>query len=273
MMKMGMRLDKSQITPITWRWQTLGAGTWKKDLYVMAGYTDFDVMVVGGAGGPTGRVQTTDDYFFISSGGGGAMYRKSGKLKDLPSVCNYFVGAAGTKGADKLPLGTAGYCGYGTDGQASWFGYDQYSNWARGEGGGRGERGYVSQSTMSWGQGGFGGGYGNASGGEGAGSGVAGTDGGLVVGSDYVYSTGGGGSTGLVKSDGVTLEAARAGKAGAVGAGNIYRAPGEAIQSTNFSGGGGGANIAPFTGGAAEYFGTGWNNTVSKHGIVLLRVS
>lgn len=85
--------------------------------YIALGFTHYEVMCVGGAGGRAGksnfRFQTPNLTYEIfsmgGSGGGGGFEMVTGALADLPDACAVVVGAAGVDGAN----GVYSYGAYG----------------------------------------------------------------------------------------------------------------------------------------------------------------
>lgn len=74
--------------------------------FIGLGYTHFEVMCVGAAGGRggystyfKGGTYATDVISFGGGGGGGGMHIVAGLLVDLPEVCEVIVGQAGAHGA------------------------------------------------------------------------------------------------------------------------------------------------------------------------------
>ena len=124
MMKMQMRLDKSQVSDsVTPRYLTPGSYSFDRSLLSMAGYTKFDVMIVGASGGKCGtawgNTSQTIDMKRCGGGGGGAL-RIQGNLVDLAAVTPIVVGAAGADAAADST--TRGKAPDGAPGGASTFG-------------------------------------------------------------------------------------------------------------------------------------------------------
>lgn len=266
-----MRPQKAQLKTTTWKWTT-GSGTWKKTPFVQVGYKNFDVMVVGGAGGRSGRAggagagpegDSSTRYAYPAGGGGGASRRFTGLLSNLAPVTYYGVGAKGTNGGNSgisSNIPTHGgffedvkWAGNGTPGGLSYFTSDALDVSAEGGEGGEGGEvsGVVHRVT-------------GAVGGTGGGTTALGT--GIW---DDVAKIGDGGHGGRGAITGGVAEGNGSDGAG-VGAGDIYRATGESTQPDNYGGTGGGANIAPIKGGAAELYGTG--SGASGNGVVYLKV-
>lgn len=89
----------------------------KKEDWIALGYTNYEVMCVGAAGGMGGKSDFAmglyaSNYNIFSmggAGGGGGLEVVSGSLEDLPDECAVVVGSAGTNGAD----GVYSYGAYG----------------------------------------------------------------------------------------------------------------------------------------------------------------
>jgi hypothetical protein len=95
--------------------------------YVDLGYTKFDVLCIGAAGGRGGNAAPplgTGGSYIAAYGGGGAgggMQIVSGLLSSLPSSCAVVVGAAGADGTDDLTPGSLAAVTNGGDGGLSSF--------------------------------------------------------------------------------------------------------------------------------------------------------
>lgn len=85
--------------------------------YVALGYTEYDVICIGAAGGRGANVAIVhgwtieydawpDYYFFGAAGGGGGMHRVQGNLSELPDVCPVEIGVPGLPGGINGDLGT-----------------------------------------------------------------------------------------------------------------------------------------------------------------------
>ena len=238
---------------------------------MMFGYTDYDVIVVGAAGGRGGKLvgsgggltQTS----YGSGGGGGASKRRQGKLIDLSPNVSVVVGAVGAKGPDVTGGGTI--VSVGAAGGLSSFGS------LSAEGGLGGDSGrIVGGSTFSYPIGGAGG---SPTGSSRPVGGINGSQApGIGTWDDVLQQgSGGGGNSGRLTQNigNPEILAAGAGAAGSESTGNPYRSSGEAVQSVSYGGGGGGANIAPITGDVAEYYGSGWNNPATRNGVVVVKIS
>jgi hypothetical protein len=274
MMLAAMRPQKTQIADLYKYNAGAGQSFSRRDLAIMFGYTDYDVLVVGGSGGRSGYVQVT---FFDSTlgqnvtttmygcgGGGGASRRLTGKLLDLPASVAVEVGAQGSTSADQVGANKTSIGGVG--GSSSF-------NGVAVEGGQGGHTGTI-QSSGAMTQYSEGGSGGSPTGASRPLGGQAVTSRAPAAGTwDTVnnYGFGGGGGIGRVNTHYGIASEVQAGAAGASGSGDTFKASGEAAQSVT-GGGGGGANDAPVTGGAAEYRGTGWNSG-NGQGIVALKLS
>jgi hypothetical protein len=137
-MKMLMRPQKSQL-PDTYIWDAPVWTSWKAGIHKLAGYRNFDVLLVGAAGGPSGRAEgKTSSGKTITAhpggGGGGGSLRAAGDLLTLADSVGVLAGEAGSSGSD---AGLTGSAGDGTDG------YDTYfATWSA-TGGKGGKGGYV----------------------------------------------------------------------------------------------------------------------------------
>lgn len=272
MMLMAMRLQKTQLTDAL-KW-TSGVATFKRDPYLMAGYRNFDVMVVGGSGGRAGyamnpwndpQLGPMKDYWYGAGGGGGSSKRVLGSLSDLATSIDISVGAAGSNGAN----------GTNTSGDGGRGGNSTFGGVAIAYGG-YGGYGAV-MGTYSWSKISVGGEGANPDGSKGPLGGFkSGTNRSPGIGTwDNVLmeGSGGGGGNGAntTYSSGSYTYPPQAGGGGANGA-DGYLAAGEAIQSTYYGGGGGGANIKPHTGGSNEDYGSGYNHGRGG-GVVSLKLS
>jgi hypothetical protein len=121
MRKMQMRLQKNQLPLSNVLEFTVTGASFDRSLYSEAGYTDYEALVVGGAGGKSGNAYgnaTQDIVMYGSGGGGGGSIRLKGKLADLPVRTSVIVGSAGVGGADSNVRTKAGD---GVDGDSSSF--------------------------------------------------------------------------------------------------------------------------------------------------------
>lgn len=77
----------------------LGDGaTFEKADYVALGYTNFEVICIGAAGGRGGSFAAQGYTNLGGAGGGGGLHRVSGLLADLPDSCAVAVGQGGADG-------------------------------------------------------------------------------------------------------------------------------------------------------------------------------
>lgn len=255
-MKMAMKIDKSQVKSL--EKFTSGSGSFRRTIPIQAGFTTFEVMLIGGAGGRnTGLAEI---HRGAGGGGGGSMIVKA-LLKDLPEVTAYSVGAKGADGGPydggeaggNTTFGTAAaYGGQGAtgiigapdiagrpednDAIASFGGAGGGNSWNAGAGGAGGHGKYVWNGTTTPGASPTGGTW--ASLGNGNGGGKGGGGGAGRSGRNSIASEPTGGAQGAYSSD-------------------LYAwAPGGAVISANYGGYGGGASLDPITG-VPEYFGTG----------------
>jgi hypothetical protein len=193
------------------------------------GYTHFEVICIGGAGGHGGGIDTDNTGTTVRSyggaGGGGGFHRIRGLLSALPDSCPVVVGTGGSAGATQSGnppnLGTVSD---GGDGGASTFN----TNTCRASGGKGGKRVQANSVTVSSQANGGEGGIGNrtvAGGGAAGGTagiptaggpGTPGTNGvdGSISNSGVVGKGGGGGAGGVGTYAGVTCNAATSGGRG-----------------------------------------------------------
>lgn len=242
--------------------------SFEKGPYVVAGYTTFDVICIGGGGGKGGGTEGPDtnnsSIYLVSyggEGGGGAFHRVRGLLSVLPDIVPVQVGGAGANGLD-------GDLGENTDGSEG--GPSQFGDLAAASGGRGGlrvfTRSIVDPPGSDGGEGGVGGTIFTGGGAEG---GLAGQLGPFVAGTPGVDGTlisgvgggGGGGAGGVGKMGGVTQLPATTGGRGAYDPSDpsVY-GPAGAIGNDPISGAQGivpgkasGARITPFDGSNRVY--------------------
>lgn len=258
-----MRPQKGHLTPVIK--VVNGNAVFDRTKYMHAGYTTYDCILVGGAGGYGGRsYYNGNNYAYGAGGGGGGLLRIQGDLRDLPTDWLTLEGGyAGTKGADQGNKVTGNT---GTTGGTSSFGFDWRAFGGKGGGGGRVDftSGIGGSANLS--DGGDGGGNSLGLGTIGIGSTggadaaapnhTAATAGSAAAISTTVGGGGGGGETGKVETNNLVMYAATfAAKNGNVNATEGTTGPGGATSS-NKGGCGGGGNIALVTGGATEYYGS-----------------
>lgn len=265
MMKMTMRLQKKQLGNTLIK-KTVSS-TFERGPYLAAGFTQVDVMLVGGGGGRAGNAGEVsgDSNFVIGAGGGGGGFkRQTLNLVDLARSEAVLIGGAGGIGSDAGPGGGNA----GTGGQGGTTTLATIS--APGGMGGVGGRVLAGGGIVSYGVGGAGSSPDSASGAPGKTTqngdfGVATSASGVVVGS------GGGGGAGRVREES-TVWARTSGGSGSAGLSNIYRHLSPDLTNNTQSGrSGGGANIAPITGGAAEYYGSVGAGSTSQ-GVAVIKV-
>lgn len=237
--------------------------------YIENGYTNFDVMCIGGGGGMGGGIDTANTGTLVRSfggaGGGGGLHRVQGLLSALPAECTVIVGAGGPVGdehASNPALTTDGI-----DGGSSSFN----GTTCRASGGKGGKRVQTNSLTLSTeadgGEGGIGDSTtpgGGAAGGQAGtptstGPGTPGSAGADGSWNGVIGSGGGGGAGGVGKygSGGVTANAATAGGRGSYNPGDtsvygLNGVPSADLAGTGalnvLPGGAGGAKTAPLTG-------------------------
>ncbi len=185
-------------------------------VYISKGYTNFDLICVGGAGGGGGGIDTSNTgtllRSFGGSGGGGGIHRVRGVLSALPVNVPVVIGLGGAKGSDHSfdPNATTD----GLDGGASTFNGTTCMA-SGGLGGSRVQSN--SDTTSTFADGGQGGVGGQTTPGGGAAGGTAGTptalgpgtlgtpgqdgtwDGVIGSGAGVIGSGGGGGAGGVGK--------------------------------------------------------------------------
>jgi hypothetical protein len=109
--------------PKTIPFDDVGSHDFDTEHWMDLGYTDFDVICIGGGGGRGGGIDTGNTgtlwRTYGGEGGGGGYHRVQGKLAGLPSPCPVVVGAAGVIGHEDVsnPLSTTD----GTNGSYSSF--------------------------------------------------------------------------------------------------------------------------------------------------------
>jgi hypothetical protein len=262
-------------------------------VYLNKGYTNFDVICIGGGGGMGGGIDTANTGTLIRSyggaGGGGGYQRVHGLLSALPNPVPVVVGAGGTLGAEHAsnPALTTN----GGDGGASTFN----TNTCRASGGQGGRRVQSNSLTATTLANGGDGGIGNRTnpGGGGAG-GVAGTPSSTgpgtagTAGTDGLFAQdigggGGGGAGGVGKygGGGTTCNAATNGGRGSYNPGDtsVY-APGDtpdndpsSLSLSVLPGGAGGAKAAPVNGLPTIYGNSKGVRAVGDPGVVILRLT
>lgn len=269
--------------------------TFDTQKYIDDGYTHFDVICIGGAGGMGGGIDTggagTQIRSYGGAGGGGGFHRARGLLAALPATCPVVVGAGGALGAEHVsdPAGTTN----GGNGGASSFN----TNTCRasgGEGGKRVQSNSVTVTTQA--HGGAGGAGNRVTVGGGAAGGVAGTptatgpgtpgtagaDGTFI---NNVGKGGGGGAGGVGKTGSVVCNAGTAGGRGSYNPGDtsVYgpgepAGLGETTGSQNVKpGGASGAKASPLNG-LPTLYGRSWGGPWTGRrpgdpGVVIIRLT
>lgn len=204
-------------------------GTFDTLSFIELGYTNFEVICIGGGGGNGGGINTNNTGTTVRSyggaGGGGGFHRIRGLLSALPDSCAVVVGAGGTSGVSQTGSPpNLGAVTDGADGEASTFNI----NTCRASGGKGGKRVQANSVTVSSDADGGEGGIGNriAVGGGAAGGiagtptstgpGTPGTDGadGSITNNGVIGAGGGGGAGGVGTFAGVTCNAATSGGRG-----------------------------------------------------------
>jgi hypothetical protein len=261
--------------------------------YIDKGYTNFDVICIGGAGGMGGGIDTANTGTLIRSyggaGGGGGLHRVQGLLSALPASCPVVVGAGGSLGTEHVsdPAQT-------TDGGNG--GYSSFNaTTCRASGGMGGKRVRSNSFTVTTqAHGGVGGIGGTTVVGGGGIGGVAGTPSSVGPGTpgtsgvdgtwDGVIGSGGGGGAGGVGKyggTGTTCNAATAGGRGSYNTGDLYvYGPGGLPDTDGGSGSlivvpgsASGAKTAPVSGLPNVYGQSKSARVVSGPGIVAIRLT
>ena len=261
--------------------------------YINKGYTNFDVISIGGGGGMGGGIDTANTGTLARSyggaGGGGGIHRVVGLLSGLPTSCPVVVGAGGAVGTEHSfdPSQTTS----GGDGGPSSFN----GTTCRASGGIGGRRVTTNSLTSATGADGGAGGLGGrtAVGGGGAG-GVAGTPTAAGPGTPgtngrdgswdgAIGSGGGGGAGGVGKygSGGTTCNAATNGGRGAYNTNDLSAyAPGDTPSpdpgsgSLNVIPGGAGGAKASLVNGLPYIYGSSEGRLAAGDpGIVIVRLT
>jgi hypothetical protein len=291
-----MRLDLAgtlvRPEPITVKY--VADGSFVPATFIEQGYTDFDVICIGGGGGMGGGIDTvntgTQIRSFGGAGGGGGLHRVQGLLVALPETCPVVVGAGGVPGTEhnSNPALTTD----GTDGEYSSFN-DTTCQASGGKGGKRVQSN--SQTVTTQANGGEGGIGNRLISGGGASGGLAGTPSATGPGTPgssasdgswngSIGAGGGGGAGGVGKygSGGVTLNAATSGGRGSYNLSDtsVYGPLGVPTKDIVGSGAenvmpgeGGGAKAAPLTGLPTVFGQSNGKLLPSDPGVVIIRLT
>ena len=261
--------------------------------YINLGYTNFDVICIGGGGGMGGGIDTGNTGTLIRSyggaGGGGGLHRVQGLLSALPASCPVIIGLGGALGAEDPA--NVGFTTDGADG-----GYSSFNNpTCRASGGKGGKRVQSNSLTVATQANGGDGGVGNSitAGGGGTGGvagtptatgpGIAGTAGadGTWIGNIGQGGGGGAGGVGKYGSGGTTCNAATSGGKGSYNPGDtsVY-GPGdtpdtdpESNSQSVIPGGAGGGKAAPLNGLPYIYGSSRGTRTPGDPGTVVIRLT
>jgi hypothetical protein len=268
-------------------------GSFDPNHFIGLGYTDFDVICIGGGGGMGGGIDTANTGTLVrnygGAGGGGGYHRVQGKLSALPPVVPIVVGSGGALGNEhdsNVGLTTDG----GDGGSSSFNGTTCQAS--GGKGGKRAQSNSLTVTTQA--NGGEGGVGGQTTVGGGAAGGVAGTPsatGPGVAGTNGVDGTltanigkgGGGGAGGVGKygGGGTTCNAATSGGRGSYDPGDtsVY-GPGDSPDPDPTSGSqnvmpgaAGGAKASPVNGLPNVYGSSKGVRAVSDPGVVIVRLT
>lgn len=242
--------------------------TFNPSTYIQMGYTDFDVICIGGGGGMGGGIDTQNSGNLMRSyggaGGGGGLQRVKGLLSALPASCPVVIGAGGALGTEDPS--NVGFTTDGGDGGTSSFN-GATCQASGGKGGKRVQSNSFTVTTQAnGGNGGVGGSNvagGGAAGGvagtpSATGPGVAGTPGADGTWDGSIGQGGGGGAGGVGKygSGGTTCNAATAGGRGSYNSGDtsVYGPGGSSSadpqsgSQNTVPGGAGGEKATPVNG-------------------------
>ena len=226
--------------------------------YTKLGYTNFDVICIGGGGGSGGGINTDNTGTLVRStggaGGGGGLHRVQGLLSALPDVCEVVVGSGGTFGIEH-PSDPAQTTNGGDGGYSSF--NDTTCQASGGSGGLRVQSNSTSIPTDA--NGGNGGSGGSKIAGDGSFGGIFNGTAGLDGDWDGVIGQGGGGGAGGVATYGsppIVYITATAGGQGSYNLGDLsVYGPGHSSSTDAASGapnvapgGAGGAKAAPING-------------------------
>lgn len=229
---MRFELSGSLIRPAPFVLTYIDDATFDTLSYIDLGFTNFEVICIGGGGGTGGGINTNNTGTLIrnygGAGGGGGFHRIRGLLSALPSTCPVVVGHGGVPGTEHAS--DPAYTTDGGDGGSSSFN----TNTCRASGGKGGKRAQTnsdSSSTLAHGgEGGIGNrltvGGGAAGGTAGTptaeGPGTPGTNGldGSITNNGVVGKGGGGGAGGVGKYGTIVCNPATAGGRGSYNPGD-----------------------------------------------------
>jgi hypothetical protein len=230
-------------------------------IYIAKGYTNFDVVCIGGGGGMGGGIDTANAGTLIRSyggaGGGGGYHRVRGLLSALPSSCPVVVGAGGALGTEHAsnPASTTN----GGDGGASTFN----TNTCRASGGQGGRRVQSNSLTVTTLANGGDGGIGDRiiAGGGGAG-GVAGTP-----------TATGPGTAGTIGATAGGRGSFNPGDTSVYAPGGSPSADPSSLSASVMPGYAGGAKASPVNGLPLRYGNSKGTRAVGDPGVVILRLT
>jgi hypothetical protein len=220
---MRLELAGSQVIPDPLVLSYLANATFVPKTYLDLGYTNFDVICIGGGGGAGGGIDTNNTGTLIRSyggaGGGGGLHRVKGQLKYLSASCPIVVGTGGFAGANHASnpaLVTRG----GSGGTSSFNGNTCQAS--GGQGGGPVITNSLTVDPQGWGGDGGIGNRGAAGGGAQGGKTATPSSTNVPQGPDGIDGTyvngigkgGGGGGGGMCKYDGTVYLLASAGGRG-----------------------------------------------------------
>lgn len=260
--------------------------------YIRLGYTNFDVICIGGGGGMGGGINTENSGNQMRStggaGGGGGLHRVQGLLSALSDSCAVIVGSGGNIGIEDLS--NPGNTTDGGDGGYSSFNGDTCQA-SGGQGGRRVQTNSFTEGTLATGgEGGIGGSTISGGGGLGGtagiptvnGPGTPGTPGEDGDWNGTIGAGGGGGAGGVNKygSPPITCNAATAGGRGSYNPGDLsVYGPGsdpgmdDASGATaGMPGGASGAKAAPLNGLPYIYGQSKSHHAPGDPGIVIMRI-
>jgi len=251
--------------------------------YTSLDYTHYDVICIGGGGGPGGGITgTTGTLISIhgGAGGGGGYHRVHGLLSALGSACAVVVGQGGAVGTQHAsnPAATTD----GGDGGASTFAGTVCQ--ASGGKGGKRVQSISGAAIADGGEGGVGNrniAGGGAVGGVNPGPGVTGTPGGDGTFFGDVGKGGGGGAGGSADYNGTLHFLGTAGGRGSYNPSNLsVYAPGDLPDADSqagnqkiWPGGAGGAKTSPLTGLPTLYGGSQGIFAAGFAGVVIIRLT